>query len=504
MGDRSDHRDQRRIGDDVNDPTTFPLGVASCDPTTTSVLIWTASSAPGQSAWEVAADDRFVEVVASGSSEPGAAGTVTVEVDDLQPGRTYWYRFTAAGSVSPVGRTRTLPADGRLRLGVVCCARFGQARFDVYRAVAAADVDVVVHLGDYIYEDTKCDIDERAPVPDHDCVTLEDYRARHRQCREDPDLRLLHQRHPMVVVWDDHDISDNARRTGATNHDPDEHGAWTDRLGAALAAHHEFLPKRLAVPADLTSAWRSLDAGSLSRIVCTETRAVRDPPPGADGLGEEVRLDSPTRELLGPAQRAWLVDSVADPAPAWTLVLSGTVVTELTIPAPGGLGKVLPEKYVVEDDTAINSDQWDGFVADRNELVAAARRRGGNTVVLSGDIHSCWVLDGPFDESGAVAVELTCPPAATTPLGQLLPRGGGAALADGVTDRLDQVRWMNPDHRGYLEVDVTRERVAASYWWVDATDDGGPADVRLGKRWEVLRGALPPRLVDPLAAARGA
>lgn len=482
---------------------TFPAGVASFDPTTDGVLLWTLCTAPGELTWELAADDAFAQTVAGASTRATTNGSaVTVEVTGLDPGRTYWYRFTSAGETSPIGQTRTLPAGepDRLRIGFTTCARFGQARFHVYRALATEDVDLVVHLGDYIYEDTKSDIPGREPEPDHDCVTLEDYRARHLQSRRDPDLQLLHQRHPMVVVWDDHDFADNAARDGAQNHDESEQGPWSDRLAAALQAHQEFLPKRLAVGDDPATAWRHLDAGTLARVVCTETRAHRDTPAG---VPDSLPLDDPNRTLLGDAQRGWLTEALADRGPRWTLLLSGTVVSELTVEAPDFLD-VLPEKYLVEDGRAMNTDQWDGYPADRALLVDAARRRGGATVVFSGDIHSSWAIEGPGDEHGAVAVEFTCPPAATTPFGTLLPEGAVPLLRSMAEAKLPAVRWLDAEHRGYVVADVARERVAVSHWWVDADDEAaddeerpGSLEVRLGRRWEVPHGGLPVRLVDP-------
>jgi alkaline phosphatase D len=475
----------------------FTAGVASFDPTEDSVLLWTLLDGVDTCSWELALDQDFTELVASGSAEQvGDSPTVVVEATGLSAGRTHWYRFTAAGHTSPIGRTRTLPSGSpdRLRLGVTCCARFGQACFDVYRELAAADVDLVIHLGDYIYEDTKYDIEGREPRPDHDCVTLEDYRTRHRQFRTDVDLQQLHQRHPMVVILDDHDLADNAHRQGASNHDPDTQGPWAPRRAAALRAHQEFLPKRLADADDPGTGWRHLDAGSLARVVCTETRAQRDP---QAGLPDAAPADDPERTMLGADQRAWLDEVVADPTPRWTVVLSGTVVSELTLDAPDSLDGALPEKYAVEDGRALNSDQWDGYQADRDVLVAAARRRGGSTLVLSGDIHSAWAIEGPADQAGPVAVELTCPPAATTPLGQLLPPGGGELLARTVTEQLAHVRWMSGEHRGFIVIDLTAERAQASYWWVDSGDDASdPPQVLLGRRLEVPAGGLPARLID--------
>jgi alkaline phosphatase D len=475
----------------------FSLGVASFDPQTDRVLLWTRvdGAGPAGCRWEVADDASFAEPVAAGEApvDPDT-GIVTVDVGGLSPGTRYWYRFVSgAGATSPVGRTRTLPGPGaeRLRVAAVCCARYGGSAFTVYAAAAGADVDVVLHLGDYIYEDTKCTCEGREPEPDHECLTLDDYRTRHAQARRDPDLQALHAAHPMVSLWDDHDLADNAWRGGAHTHDPDEHGPWPERLGAALRAHNEFLPKRLADPDDPTSAWRRLDAGDLVSIVCTEGRAQRDEPAGVD---RTLDADDPARTLLGPAQAAWLREAVADGSVRWTLLLSGTVVSELVIETPDVLDGMMPEKYAVVDGHAVNTDQWDGYLAERRQLAAALAQRPGGALIVSGDIHSSWAVEGPLGPDGVpVAVELVCPPAATTPLGQLLPPGVGALLGPAIAKHMPRVRWVDADHRGYLTLDIGRDRAEAAWWWVEP---GEAVVATRARRWSVPWVA-PMGLVDP-------
>ncbi len=471
----------------------FTLGVASFDPTPEAVLIWCAVEGGGTCRWEVAADEDFFDVVARGKEEAASdTGIVAVDVTGLQPGTAYWYRFTAQGKASPVGRTRTLPADSaeHLRIGATCCARFGQSPFAVYGELAHTDVDVIVHLGDYVYEDTKYDIEDRRPVPDHDCVTLEDYRRRHAQARCDPDLQALHARHPMVVIWDDHDLADNAWRGGAKTHDPEEQGPWVERQRAALTAHQEYLPKRLADPADPAQAWRALDADAFVRIVATETRAHRDEPAGHEGT---VPADAPERTMLGPAQEAWIGPVAADPQPRWLVLLSGTVLSPLTIRVPDALDGLLPEKYAVVDGEAANTDQWDGYQAGRDRLAAALAARGGRTITLSGDIHSSWAIEGPLGPDGrAVGVELVCPPAATTPMGQLFPAGAGEKMGPALVDQLDGVRWVDTTHHGFLVLTLTEEEAVATWWWVDP-DREAPTEV--GHRMTIPAEGRP-RLVD--------
>jgi alkaline phosphatase D len=473
-------------------PDRFRHGVASFDPVQDGVLLWTLVDGGGPIGWVVATDEALAQVVAEGEATADAgSGTVTVEVTGLSPGTRYWYRFDAGDERSPVGRTRTLPADGaeRIRLAATCCSRYAQQEFGVYGAVALADVDLVVHLGDYIYEDTKGRV--RPTEPDHTCVTLDDYRTRHALHRRDPHLQALHAAHPVVAVWDDHDLADNAWREGAKSHDPDRHGPWSERKAAALQAHNEFLPKRLAHADDAATAWRRLDAGDLISLVLTETRAHRDQP--VQAAGADVDVDEPDRTILGPEQRAWLLDQAADPGPRWLVLVSGTVVSELEFRAPDRLDRAMPEKYTVKDGLARNSDQWDGYPVERAALAGALSRRGGPALVLSGDIHSAWAVEGLRDEDGrATAVELVTPPAATTPAGRLLPPGVGRALGAWLLREVDGARWLDLGHYGFLVVDIERTCATATWFWVDPGDAASAAPARTF----TVEGGARPRLAD--------
>ena len=464
----------------------FDLGVGSFDPLTDRVLLWTRVHGGGDVRWVVGRDPSLHDVVSSGTASADAEPwTVTVDVDGLDAGTTYWYRFDADGEQSAVGRTRTLPDGGadRLRLGVACCARFSQATFAVYRALAAADVDLVVHLGDYVYEDHKDGVKGREYDPPHDAVTVADYRARYLQHRGDADLQLLHAAHPMVAVWDDHDFADNAWRGGSKAHDEKKQGPWDDRVAAAVTAHQEFVPKRLADAADPRSAWRSFDAGSLVRLVCTETRVCgRDEQAGLPGT---LPADDPARSMLGDRQRSWLLPLVADPSPRWLVVVSGTVLSELHIAAPEELDRVMPEKYEVVDGCGINSDQWDGYPAERTKLAAALAARPGN-IVLSGDIHSSWIVEGPRGPSGTpVAVELVCPPVSTTPLGKDLPGPLGRRLGPALQRHIDAARWVEVEQHGFAVVDIAADVATATFWEVDAEPGADGRPVR-GTVWTTL------------------
>ena len=390
-------------------PTPFSWSVASFDPTPGSVILWTRV-APGDPAapvplrWVVAADDRLEEVVADGevAADPTRGWCAWTQVSGLPAGRVWWYAFTTPdGSRSPVGRTRTMPADAGtgLRVAAVSCSRLAAGGFAAYRALAEREVDLVVHLGDYIYEDGGDD--SRAHDPPHELVTLDDYRLRYAQHRADPDLQALHARHPMVAVWDDHEIAGNASRDGAPGHDDATEGAWPARVDAALRAHREWLPGTTPeVEAGRLRAWRSVSLGGLAELLVLDTRLWgRD----RQATTSDELLAHPDRSLLGEDQMAFATERLraADRAP-WVLVANQVMFHPLRVPVPTQAlaDRVAAAGFLVVDGEAVNPDQWDGYPHAREELSVAMGGRGG-VVVLTGDVHSSWAWEGPANDGGA-------------------------------------------------------------------------------------------------------
>ncbi len=485
----------------------FRWGVASFEPRADAVLLWTRLP-PGQTdaRWELSSDPEFHELVADGSERTGADAdhTVCVDATGLLPATTYWYRFRAGGGVSPVGRTRTLPAGpaGRLRIGYVCCSRYSVAPLGVYRALAEREVDLVVHLGDYIYEDD----DKGGPRrhrPPRPAVTLDDYRGRLAQMREDPDCQALHLRHPMTAIWDDHDFADNAWRGGAKHHDDAEDGPWPARVEAAARARREWVPSRLPNPEHPLQTWRSIPIGDLAEVVLLDTRiAGRDRQPGDD---DAIPRDDPRRSLLGDDQRAWLAERLADVSRPWAIVHSGVVVSELSLGLPPipGINPLLPNGYAVVDGRVLHDDQWDGYPVERDRVARWMRDRassGGATVVVSGDVHSSWAFDGPPDadaDLGAgdgpppVAVEMTVPSVTSVPMARSHPPGLWRVV-DRSARRLPHVRWAELTERGYAILDVTAGRAVAEWWFVDAFAGDPAATAVLGASFGTDRAARPP------------
>jgi alkaline phosphatase D len=487
----------------------FRHAVASFEPTASGVLLWTRlGDGVVETRWELAADPWVRETVASGTASTGPERdhTVVVDVEGLNPSTSYWYRFHAGGERSPVGRTRTLPGTGagELRVATVSCANYSVAPLGVYRAVAEREVDLVLHLGDYLYEDAGSG--PRRHDPPGTAVTLDDYRRRLAQLRSDPDTQALHLRHPMIAILDDHDLSDNAWRDGAKAHDPARHGPWGHRVAAAARARQEWLPARLRDPDRPEVTWRSLVVGDLAELLLLDTRLVgRDRQAGDDGAPD---LHDPGRSLLGEEQRAWLAERLRDVRRPWAVVATGVVMNELELPWPRalqGANRLLPNGYAVLDGRVMHDDQWDGYPAERARVARWMGERGmagGRTVVLSGDVHSSWAFTGPVDAvtGGPVAVEMTTPAVSSAAMGRAhLP--GLWRVLDRAANRLPAVCWADVTERGYGVVSLTPEAVTASWWFVDPYADDPAGRTVPAAAFRSERAPWPPGFhrVEPVA-----
>lgn len=491
----------------------FPHGVASFDPGPDRVILWTrimppetraAAAAPTMSVhWHIAersADGGVAGAVRSGTAEVQLDEPfVAVDVDALPAATDHLYWFECDGTTSPVGRTRTLP-DGSptsWRVAVTCCADYSINHLSAYREIARSDVDVVLHLGDYVYE-TEGKGGRRLD-PDGVCVTLEDYDRRYAQVRSDPALLELHARHPLITIWDDHDIADNAWRHGAKAHDPDEHGPWEDRLRAAALARQRWLPARLPEPQDPLRLWRSFRAGDLAELVITDTRVDgRDQQAGDPGARP---LDDPDRALLGPAQRVWLEERIRDRSSQWCVIATQVTMSPMRLPVPLGTTTLLegaPSGYGIVDGAAVCVDEWDGYPAERRRVARWLADRGGDALLVSGDVHSSWVFDGSLTPGVApVAPEFVAPGVSSTPLGRQLPRGW-RRLASAAANRTDGALWFDLESWGFVLLDVTPTAITGSWCMVDARRDHPGHEV--AATWTVGSGR--PARLQPVGTTR--
>lgn len=455
--------------DATSDP--FAMGVASGDPSTDGFVLWTRLAPGGQPldapavpvAYEVAEDEGFRRIVRRGRrpASPALGHALHVEIQGLRAGRTYWYRFHALGAVSPVGRTATAPEHAeRARIAVSSCQHYELGWFAAYRDMIAAQPDLIVQLGDYIYENSYAQFSKVRRFDAPEPTDLDGYRRRHAIYKSDPDLREAHRLAPWVVTWDDHEVeNDYADLDNLKGLDP---AVFARRRAAAYQAYFEHLPVRPSLWArpDGPRLYRRLACGDLISLPVLDGRQYRSGqacnPPGQSG--NRARRDcpalaAPDRTMLGRAQEAWLDEILKAERGRWTLLAQQTVV------AP------------IETPDGVMSDQWDGYAAARDRLMRSLTRPSvRNPVVLSGDIHAYMVNDLRIGRPDAppVATELvtTCLAASHAP----------KARYGEVRDQNPHVRFADIERSGYTLIEATPKRLEVDLRAVaDQTDRDGVA-----------------------------
>ena len=470
----------------------FDHGVASGDPRPDAVMLWTritpAASFAGPISvdWRIARDAALRDIIAHGSVQTGAASDYTVKVDarGLQPGQTWYYAFEAGGVASPTGRTRTaaIGALANLRLAFVTCSNYGRGYFNVYGRVAARDdLQAVVHLGDYIYEGGAQD-GVRPETPAHELLSLADYRQRYATLRTDPDLQALHARHPMIWVWDDHEVANNSWKDGAEAHDPATEGPYAVRRANAFQAAHEWLPIRAPYPDDRSRIYRHFAFGDLVDLIMIDARNVgRDAPVAPDSrFGRSVpafrqtgAFADPARHILGDTQEQWFAQQLAASTARWRIIGNQVIFSPL---------KLIGAPRATNLSLFLSNDKWDGYEPARDralEPIRAAR----NVVVLTGDAHEAYAFDitpdpnnplayDPLTGQGALGVEFVVTSTTTRgddPVGHSLSR----PLTRAGEDAQQLLRLTNPHLKyfenrfnGYVLIDVTPARTQAEFWFV--------------------------------------
>ncbi|HKZ04142.1 MAG TPA: alkaline phosphatase D family protein [Methylomirabilota bacterium] len=443
----------------------FKLGVASGDPRPDGFVLWTRLApdplAPGGGMgpdpvtveWEVATDEGMQQVVQHGvaTAAPARAHSLHVEVAGLDAERPYWYRFRAGSDASVVGRTRTAPPPAavspRLRFAFASCQHWEVGHYAAYHHMQADDLDLVVHLGDYIYEGSW----RRTTLRQHgtpEPTDLEGYRRRHALYKTDPALQGAHAAHPWIVTWDDHEVSNDY----AADHSQlrDDPAIFRRRRLAAYQAYYEHMPLRPAVrlPAPEMRVYGRLGWGALADFFVLDSRQYRAPQVCGDGLrggGQVVdgcsARSSPAQTRLGPEQERWLFEGLAASGARWNVLAQQQLMAQLRRRTPWGTD-------------VIWTDGWDGYAGERRRILAHLRdARVANPVVLGGDAHSYWVTDLKVDfteSEPAIATEFvgTSISSAGPPIGTML-----RAIAES-----PHVRYFEGERRGYTRCTVTPER----------------------------------------------
>ena len=463
-----------------NSSNPFLHGVASGDPQTDRVVLWTRvtgdDKAPAQRVvtWKIAEDAAFRRVVADGVTATDEQTDFTVKVDPerLRPDTTYYYRFHSLGYDSPIGRTKTLPKkrSERLRIALASCSNLPYGYFNAYAAIAQRpDLDAVLHLGDYLYEYANGSYGDgteigRVPQPNKEIISLSDYRTRHAQYKTDVDLQAVHRQNPFICVWDDHEVSNDAWKHGAENHQPATEGDFEARKAAAIQAYFEWMPIRAQKRDESNLIYRTFRFGELLDLIMLDTRLIGRDQQAADPC-DTTTVNDPNRQLLGDTQEQWFFDELEGSAKRgtrWRLVGQQVMFGQLVnVLAPGAC--------------IFNADQWDGYGAARVRVLDVLRRKKiGNVAILTGDIHSSWgndIVPNPFDPAaydpvtgkGSVAVEFVTPAVTSPGIGE----PAQAALLAGVLRQTHpHIKFVELSRRGYALLDITPERIQCEWYHV--------------------------------------
>ena len=510
----------------------FEHGVASGDPLQDRVILWTRltpndSSARLQVTWEIALDDQFKQIIKTDKVTTAKAQDFTVKVDatNLKPDQRYFYRFSFGNKVSPVGQTKTLPINpSKVSFAVCSCANYPAGYFYVYREMAKQDVDVVIHLGDYIYEYGQGGYATEDAVKlgrtlaadnNQEIIKLDDYRKRYALYRKDKDLQTLHHRHPFIVIWDDHELANDTWREGAENHQANE-GAFLDRKLAALQAYFEWMPIRPISANDHLNIYRQFDFGSLVQLTMLDTRILaRDKQleytdyitaSGMDFQRFQTDLTNQNRTLMGYTQREWLQQKLAQSKATWNVlgqqVLMGKILipAELLVPLSAVLSGNATQEVLNQINTMImelvqlkmrvlqgdptltaiekarlttvapyNLDAWDGYYVEREILYNTLKALNKKVVVLAGDTHNAWSSELYSQAGDFVGVELATSSVSSPGIEKYLniPVEQLQQFEMAFTTLIDELDYTNLNQRGYLNVSFTATQVQADWIYVD-------------------------------------
>ncbi|MDO5653509.1 MAG: alkaline phosphatase D family protein [Brachymonas sp.] len=503
--------------------------MASGDPLADRVILWTHAQIPNSDkdvelAWEVANDPGFSRVVKTGTVKATAATGFTAKADatGLVAGNTYYFRFRSGAALSSVGCTRTLPAPGasEVALAVFSCSNYPAGFFSAYAEAAKTNAQFAVHLGDYIYEyaaDGYASADAaalgRVSAPTHECLTLDDYRQRYAQYRSDPDSKVLHAAMPLIAVWDDHEIANDAWLGGAENHTEGAEGSFVARRAAAVQAWAEWMPVRLPDAANPLKIYRSFDFGGLLALHMLDTRIIgRDKQISFNELMNPATaqqatatLASTTRSILGQEQLQWLQGQLAASNATWQVlgqqVLMGRMEFPVSVlmalnpsdtsPAAQAAGQKAISDYLTAKAVAAqnpaaltqaqqdlldttknpklgyNLDAWDGYPVEREIVLASAAQLRKKLVVLSGDTHNAWAAKLTLRNGVQVGQEFAATSVSAPGFEEYLtsiPPGQLAAIFKGVVDDL---QYCETARRGFLLMQFSATKAEGTYYLLD-------------------------------------
>jgi alkaline phosphatase D len=444
----------------------FYHGVASGDPLADRVIIWTRvtpenSVSEIKTKWEIADNEEFEPVLKKGTltTSPEHDYTVKVDVGGLQPNRSYYYRFMALDKISPVGRTKTLP-QGRvdsLKFAVVSCSNWQHGYFNAYERIAEKSVDVVLHLGDYIYEAgaDRAKIAGRTHLPEHEIVTLADYRIRYSQYHLDEGLKKMRQRHPIITIWDDHEVANNTYIDGAQNHQPETEGDYIARVAAAKKAYYEWIPIR-----DGEKHYRAFNFGNLADLIMLDERLEGRTKP-ATGIDDPF-YELEDRSMLGEEQLKWFESRLRNNSSAWKVIGNQVMFSDLY-------------RSVRNQKSPRNMDSWDGYPAEKKRVAEVIKQHDvKNIIFLTGDTHSSWAFEVVADALKGkatanyepLAVEFGTTSVSSSNSNESNPDEEVKIMEQNYMEANPHLKYVNRRDHGYLMLTLYKEDARADWYFV--------------------------------------
>ncbi|WP_299263174.1 alkaline phosphatase D family protein [uncultured Psychrosphaera sp.] len=500
----------------------FLHGVASGDPLINALIIWTRVQTKEPRArvgWELASDAAFSNVIRRGTetTDKSRDFTLKIDVQDLSPNTEYFYRFIGLDSFSPVGRAKTLPVGNvdQIKMVVVSCSNYPAGYFNAYSDAAKQDnLDVVLHLGDYIYEypmggyaTDKAEKIGRELAADNsgEIITLSDYRKRYAKYRTDKGLQALHAAAPFIAVWDDHEVTNDTYKEGAENHNEGE-GDFFKRRAAAIQAYYEWLPIRPPMGEQNPQIYRSFDFGNLLSLHMLDTRVIardkqlaysdyRDKTTKKMNVSQFVKdLNSPKRQLLGNTQLSWLTSAMANSTAKWQVLGQQVLMTKMWMPTemfsqPDRTKtlSVLAELAAIKQDVLANKkvsaeqlarvntlmpynlDAWDGYPAEREVLYKSVLELNKKLVVVAGDTHNTWYGMLKDAKGNSVGAEFATPGVTSPGMEKYFSLNSKTAeqMAGALSLLINDLEYCDLSQRGYMLLTLTNEQVNAEWRYVD-------------------------------------
>ena len=474
----------------------FNHGVASGDPLAERVILWTrvTPSKPGpvKVNLEISSDQNFTSIAFTKVLRTSSLVDYTIKYDFFiknifKSGETFFYRFNASGLISETGKTKTLAADvNKIKMGVFSCSNFPAGFFNAYQAAAEAnDLDLWLHLGDYLYEypmggyaTTNAESIGRVPSPKHEMITLSDYRMRHAQYKSDAGSRALHKNAPLVAVWDDHEFANDTWKRGAENHSMDgSEGDFFARRSAAIKAYHEWMPIR--EQENKRKIFREFKVGKFIQLLMLDTRQFqRDQQiqpqnyltkSGFNQASFYSDLNAAHRNLLGAEQLGWIKERVNSESFDWTILGQQVLMTKLKFP---DLTKMLKEEDIPEFlkpylkflglGIPSNLDAWDGYPADRNKLYDVMKKANKSFISLAGDTHNAWVSELTDAQGDKIGIELGTPSVSSPGITDAI-KLDKTKFATEIVKMNSELNWMDPEHRGYLVLNFSEDQMEARF-----------------------------------------